>query len=57
MVSKRPQGEICILINNGDYEIVEGCNAPSNIEAIIKTYGSYVPQSSMMSGIVWIIVE
>lgn len=44
-------------INNGDYEIVDGYTAPSNIEAIIETYGSYVPQSSMMQGIVWITIE
>ena len=44
-------------INNGDYEIVEGYTAPSNMEAIINAYGSYVPQSSMMPGIVWITVE
>ncbi len=44
-------------INNGEYEITEGYTAPSNIEAIIEAYGSYVPQSSMMPGIVWITVE
>lgn len=44
-------------INNGDYEIAEGYTAPSNIEAIIEAYGSYVPQSNMMPGIVWITVE
>ncbi len=44
-------------INNGEYEIAEGTTVPSNIEAVIETYGSYVPQSSLMPGIIWITVE
>ena len=49
-------GEAVPWITNGDFEISEGNVAPSNIEAIIETYGSYVPQSSMMPGIVYITV-
>ena len=49
-------GEVVPWITNGDFEISEGNVAPSNIEAIIETYGSYVPQSSMMPGIVYITV-
>ena len=44
-------------INNGDYEITEGYTAPSNIEAIIEAYGSAVPQSNMMPGIVWVTID
>lgn len=44
-------------INNGDYEITEGYTAPSNIEVIIETYGSAVPQSNMMPGIVWVTID
>ena len=49
-------GEPARWVTNGDFEISEGNVAPSNIEAIIETYGSYVPQSSMMPGIVYITV-
>ena len=49
-------GEPARWITNGDFEISEGNIAPSNIEVIIETYGSYVPQSSMMPGIVYITV-
>lgn len=44
-------------INNGEYEIAEGYTVPSNLEAIIEAYGSYVPQANMMPGIVWITIE
>lgn len=49
-------GEVVPWITNGEFEASPGNIAPSNIEAIIETYGSYVPQSSMMPGIVYITV-
>jgi len=44
-------------INNGPYEIAEGYVVPSNVEALIEAYGSYVPQSTMMEGIIWVQVD
>ena len=41
-------------INKGDYQIVEGYVAPSNIEAVAAKYGSYLPVEYLQDGIIWI---
>lgn len=44
-------------INKGTYTIVEGYDAPSNIEAVTEKYGAYIPVEMLMDGIIWIMTE